>query len=150
MKTPGVMKRTQKLQRGAALVEFALISSLLFLLLFGIIEVGLILGDQAQVGAAARGAARSAAIGSTIETAEAGGVSAGTGLSLTPASVYLEKSADGGVTWTALGDTALGTNNALTGSLIRATVSYNHPLVTTLIFSGSTKLLTSKMVMQRE
>ncbi len=114
-------------QRGAALVEFALVSALLFLLLFGIIEVGLLLGDQAQVGAAAREAARSASVGSTVETAQAGGVSAGTGIHLTAASVSLEKSLDNGSTWT-----------------------YNHPLVTTLIFSGSAKLLTSKLVMQRE
>ncbi len=143
------MKKRRQLQRGAALVEFALVSTLLFLLLFGIIEIGLILGDQTQVGQAAREAARSAAVGSTIETAQASAVSAGTGLSLTPASIYLEKSADGGTTWSALGDAA-GANNAASGSLIRATVSYNHPLVTTLIFSGSTRLLTSKMVMQRE
>jgi len=142
--------RIRKLQRGAALVEFALISSLLFLLLFGIIEVGLILGDQSEVGQAAREAARSAAVGSPIETAQASAVAAGTGLKLTTAGVYLEKSADGGMTWAALGDTAFGTNNAAAGNLVRATVSYNHPLVTTLIFSGSTKLLTSKMVMQRE
>jgi Flp pilus assembly protein TadG len=140
--------RIRKLQRGAALVEFALISSLLFLLLFGIIEVGLILGDQSEVGQAAREAARSAAVGHKIGDAEASAVSAGAGLHLTPASVYLEKSIDG-VTWVALGDTA-GTNDAVTGNLVRATVSYNHPLVTTLIFSGSTRLLTSKMVMQRE
>ena len=138
------------MERGAALVEFALISSLLFLLLFGIIEVGLILGDQSEVSQAARQAARSASVGSTIETAEASGAAAGSGLSLTAASVYLEKSADGGMTWAALGDTAAGANNAATGTLVRATVSYSHPLVTTLIFSGSTKLLTSKMVMQRE
>ena len=144
------MKRVPKLQQGAALVEFALISSLLFLLLFGMIEVGLILGAQAQVGQAAREAVRSASVGNTIETAEAKGVSAGTGLNLTTASVYLEQSLNSGVTWTALGDTASGTNNAVTGSLVRATVSYNYPLVTTLIFSGTTKLLTPKMVMQRE
>ena len=144
------MKRLRRLQQGAALVEFALISSLLFLLLFGMIEVGLILGAQAQVGQAAREAVRSASVGNTIETAEAKGVSAGTGLNLTTASVYLEQSLNSGVTWTALGDTASSTNNAVTGSLVRATVSYNYPLVTTLIFSGTTKLLTSKMVMQRE
>lgn len=137
-------------QRGAALVEFALVSSLLFLLLFGIIEVGLLLGDQAQVGAAAREAARSAAVGSTMESAETSGVNAGSGIHLTAASVYLEKSLDNGTTWIALGDTALGTNDAVSGSLVRATVSYSHPLVTTLIFSGTTKLLTAKLVMQRE
>lgn len=143
------MKKRNQLQRGAALVEFALISTLLFLLLFGIIEIGLILGDQAQVGQAAREAARSAAVGSPVGMAQAAAVSAGTGLRLTSASVYLEKSTNG-APWVALGDTASGTNDAASGSLIRATVSYAHPLVTTLIFSGSTRLLTSKMVMQRE
>jgi len=136
-------------QRGAALVEFALISVLLFLLLFGIIEVGLLLGDQAQVGAAAREAVRSASVGNTTGTAETGGVNAGTGLHLTTASVSLEKSLDNGATWVPLGD-AGSTNDAVAGNLIRATVSYNHPLVTTLIFSGSTRLLTAKLVMQRE
>lgn len=138
-------------QRGAALVEFALVSALLFLILFGIIEVGLLLGDQAQVGAAAREAARAASVGSTIENAEAGGVNAGSGIHLTTANVSLEKSLDNGTTWIPLGDTPLGTNNdAIPGSLVRATVTYNHPLVTTLIFPGSTKLLTAKLVMQRE
>ena len=142
-------KRPRKHQRGAALVEFALISGLLFLLLFGIIEVGLLLGDQAQVGEAARAGARAAAVGSATGTAEAGAVSAGAGLHLTNSNVYLEKSANG-VTWTALGDSASGVNDAVSGTLVRATVTYSHPLLTTYIFSGSTKLLTSKMVMQRE
>ncbi len=145
------MRQKQKTaQRGAALVEFALVSSLLFLILFGIIEVGLLLGDQAQVGAAAREAARAASLGNTIESAETSGVNAGTGIQLTASSVYLEKSLNSGTTWTPLGDTATGTNDAITGSLVRATVSYNHPLVTTLIFSGSTRLLVAKLVMQRE
>ena len=142
-------QRGAALRRGAALVEFALVSSLLFLLLFGIIEVGLILGDQAQVAQAARAAARSAAVGSTVETAQSAAVSAGTGLNLAPSSVSLESSA-GGTVWIALGDAPGGTNTAVSGSLIRATVSYNHPLVTTFVFSGSAKRLTSQMVMQRE
>ncbi len=143
------MKRTRKQQRGAALVEFALISTLLFLLLFGIVEVGLLLGDGAQVGAAAREAARAAAAGSTTGDAAIRGANAAAGLHLSPAAIVLEKSADGGATWTALGDTG-GGNDAAAGNLVRATAAYNHPLVTTLVFSGSTRLLTSKLVMQRE
>ena len=65
-------RRTAK--RGAALVEFALVSTLLFLLLFGIIEVGLLLGDQAQVGAAAREAARAAALAAALAYAAATGL----------------------------------------------------------------------------
>ena len=145
------MEHSVRLQRGAALVEFALISSLLILLLFGIIEVGLILGDQAQVGAAAREAARAASVGGTVEAAQASAVNAGSGLHLATGSVYLEQSVPPSPIWIALGDTVDGSsNNAVTGSLIRATVTYSHPLVTTLIFSGSTRTLTSKMVMQRE
>ena len=143
-------KSSRRSQRGAALVEFALISGLLFLILFGIIEVGLLLGDQAQVGEAAREGARAAATGSQTLAAETSAANAGVGLHLTTGNVLLEKSADGGNTWAALGNSAAGTNDAVSGSLVRATVTYNHPLVTTYIFSGSTKLLTSKMVMQRE
>ena len=140
--------RTLRQQRGAALVEFALVSVLLFLILFGIIEVGLLLGNQAQVGAAAREAARAAAVGSTVGDAQMRGANAGTGLHLTAAAVYLEKSIDGTV-WVPLGDNG-SANDALSGSLVRATVTFNHPLVTTFLFSGSTRLLTAKMVMQRE
>jgi Flp pilus assembly protein TadG len=134
-------------QRGAALVEFALVSSLLFLILFGIIEMGLIFQDQSQVGLAARQAARSASLGSTVETAESSAVSAAN-LPLTVNNIVLTTSTNG-VTWFALGDTG-STNTAASGSLIRATVTYSHPLVTSLIFSGTTRTLTANMVMQRE
>ena len=139
----------RRLRRGAALVEFALVSGLLCLLLFGIIEVGLLFGDQALVGAAAREAARSAAVGNSAATAQARGVTGGAGLPLTAANIVLENSTDNGVTWGALGGTAAG-NNAPSNSSIRATVTYSHPLVTSLIFTGGTKTLTAKLVMRRE
>ena len=143
------MRHSRRQQRrGAALIEFALVSVLLFTILFGIIEVGLLLGSQAQVGAAAREAARAAAIGNTVASAQSLGANAGTGLHLSAASVYLEKSLDG-IVWVPLGDSG-SANDALPGNLVRATVTYNHPLVTTFIFVGSTKLLTAKLVMQRE
>ncbi len=141
--------RRRRRQRGAALVEFALVSSLLFLLLFGIIEMGLLFGDQAQVSQAARAASRSAATGDPVAKAAGGGVSAGVGLPLTPASVVLEESADGGTTWITLGDSG-GSNNAPTGGLVRATVTYSHPLVTSLVFAGGARTLTARMVMRRE
>ena len=144
------MTRSARHQKGAALVEFALISSLLVLLLFGIIEVGLILGDQAQVGAAAREAARAASLGMPVMSCQTSGINAGSSLHLTAGSIVLEKSWDGGSTWAALGDAGANTNDAVAPNLVRATVTYSHPLVTTLIFSGSSRTLTSKMVMQRE
>ena len=140
---------TRRRQRGAALVEFALVSALLCLLLFGIIEMGLLFQDQAEVSQAAREAARSAAIGDPTATAKGHAISAGVGLSLASGGVTLETSADGGTTWAALGD-AGAANGAAPGSLVRATVAYAHPLVTSYVFTGGSKTLTSKMVMRRE
>ena len=142
------MKRQIKSQSGAALVEFALVSGLLLLLLFGTIELGLLFGDQTLVGAAAREAVRSAAVGDPTATAKSHAVSGGVGLPLSAANVVLEKSTDGAV-WTALGDSGAN-NNAVTGNFVRATVTYSHPLVTSYIFSGTTKTLTAKLVMRRE
>lgn len=149
------LQNRRKVQRGAALVEFALVAGLLCLLLFGIIEMGLIFQDQALLGGSAREAARSAAVGHTIADAQSAAVSAGVGLAITPGNVVLEKSIDGQV-WVALGDmplnynTAIGSNNAVAGNLVRATVTYAHPLVTGFVFSGTSKTLTGKMVMRRE
>ncbi len=136
-------------RRGAALVEFALVSGLLCLLLFGIIEVGLLFGDQALVGAAAREAARSAAVGDTTDKAKAHGVSGAAGLPLSAASIVLEKSVDG-VVWIALGDAGAKNDAVSTVSLVRATVTYSHPLVTSTLFTGGTKTLTARLVMRRE
>lgn len=136
-------------RRGAALVEFALVSGLLCLLLFGIIEVGLLFGDQALISAAAREAARAAAVGSPTATAQARGVSGGAGLPLSAANIVLEKSA-GGVVWIALGNTGAGNDAVSNTDLVRATVTYSHPLVTSLVFTGGTKTLTARLVMRRE
>ena len=142
------MKRRRQ-QKGTSLVEFALVSSLLFLLLFGIIEMGLLFQDQAEVSQAAREAARSASVGDPTSTAKNRAVTVGIGLSLTATNVTLEQSANSGATWTALGDSG-ASNNAASGSLVRATITYNHPLVTSYVFSGGSRTLTAKMVMRRE
>ena len=49
-------------KRGAALVEFAIVAMLLFTLLFGIIEFGLLIKDYLTLNQAAREGARSAAL----------------------------------------------------------------------------------------
>ncbi len=135
-------------RRGAALVEFALVGALLCLLLFGIVEVGLIFGDQTQVGAAAREAARSLSVGEKTAAARNRAAAAGVGLSPSATAVTLESSPDGTV-WTALGDTGTA-NTAPAGSLVRATVTYQHPLVTSFVFAGTTHTLTARLVMRRE
>lgn len=138
----------KKRQRGAALVEFALVAGLMCLLLFGIIEMGLIFQDQALLSAAAREAARSAAVGQATAVAQNAGVNAGAGLAITPNAIVLETSSKG-QGWVVLGDLS-GSNSAAAGDFVRATVTYAHPLVTGFVFSGSSKVLTAKMVMRRE
>ena len=56
-------RRGRRQDDGAAAVEFALVSILLFLLLFGIIEFGIGFFTQQGAAAAAREAARRAAVG---------------------------------------------------------------------------------------
>ncbi len=54
-------------ERGAAAVEFALVASLLFLFLFGIIEFGRIFSELEVLNSAAREGARAAAVRGTTE-----------------------------------------------------------------------------------
>ena len=54
-------------ERGAAAVEFALVASLLFLFLFGIIEFGRIFSELEVLNSAAREGARVAAVRGTAE-----------------------------------------------------------------------------------
>jgi hypothetical protein len=53
------MRSTPKSQNGAAIVEFTLIAFLLFLVIFGVIEIGLLLFNQQIIANAARESARS-------------------------------------------------------------------------------------------
>jgi Flp pilus assembly protein TadG len=133
-------------------VEFALCASLLVLLLFGIMDVGLLLGDRAALGTAAREATRSLAVGSTPSVATNRAIAA-SGLPLTGANVALAESvpdASGSpTTWVTVG-TSGTQNDAASGDFVRATVTYAHPLVTSLVFPGATKTLTASLVMRRE
>ncbi len=61
-----LLRRLARDRRGAAAVEFALISPVLFLLTLGMIEVGMILLEWHRVGEAARGGARQILIGDPI------------------------------------------------------------------------------------
>jgi Flp pilus assembly protein TadG len=59
------MRRKLRGEEGAAAVEFALVVSLLFVLLFGIMEFGLAFFELQNLRSATREGARSAAIGGT-------------------------------------------------------------------------------------
>ena len=146
------MTARRRRRRGAALVEFAVCAGLLLLILFGLIEMGLLLGDQAALAEGAREAARSLAVGSAPSVASGRAVTT-SGLPLTGGNVTLEKSRPDGngspTAWNPVGVSGAG-NDATTGDFVRATVRYNHPLVTSLIFAGGAKTLTAVLVMRRE
>jgi Flp pilus assembly protein TadG len=143
--------RRGKARRGAVLVEFVFVMFLLIILIFGIIEVSLVMKNQATVAQAAREAARSASVGSQPNVANQRAITTATGITLHNNNVVLEKSTNNGQSWTTLQTTGSPvTNDAAVGDLVRATVTYTHSLVTGFIYSGGSKQLTSTVVMRRE
>ena len=83
------MRRMRGDERGAVAVEFALVVPLLLMVIFAIVEFGLIYNAQIQVTAAAREGARAAALGAPLADSRATAVAAAPALSpaLTAANV---------------------------------------------------------------
>lgn len=81
------------MQRGAAAVEFAIVTPVLLLMLFGMIDFGVVMGAQSVVANAAREGARTAALGGSTIASEnvvraaiselAGATNAGTQVTVT-------------------------------------------------------------------
>ena len=141
------------------MVEFTIVLLILLVLVFGIIEFGLLMKDYLTLGHAAREGARSASLGSPTgividriqKTASA--LSGG----LPTADISLQKSSDGGTTWGPLGDTggSPNENNASTGQMLRVKLTYHHQLVAGGImpFHGDAQgkvNIAGNMVMRRE
>jgi len=93
--------------RGAAAVEFALVLPVLVLLLFGIIEFGLVFDAQLTITHAAREGARVASVGGNVASAVAAQTSGLTGVTYTLTPV---------------------TNSPTRGSYYEVTVRYTYPL----------------------
>jgi len=136
--------------RGTALVEFGLVALLLFLLLAGILEWGLMFSDILHLQQAARVGARAAAIGDTTSTIRTKIRNATPTLQQAKMVITLRYSTDGGTTFPfVLGDSG-SENNAPIGSLIRVHIGYQHQYLTSLVNPGSSRYLSSDVVMQRE
>lgn len=153
-----ILKRisNKRNRRGAAIVEFGLVLFVLSLLLFGIIEFGLLFRDKATLGQAAREAARSLSVGSSPTVATQRAISTATGLTITSSMValkYQTPDSSGNVTatgWTTMTNTST-TNPAASGDLVQVTITYSHQFVTSFVVNGSrTKNITSTMVMRKE
>jgi Flp pilus assembly protein TadG len=106
-------------QRGAALVEFAIASSVLLVLLFGIISYGYVLSFKQGLTQAAAEGARQAAVGGDYASAVARSVSA-----------FNQTCGTGGLTCTY--STAAADTGCAAGACMRVRVSYdwkNYPLL---------------------
>ena len=148
-------------RRGIATVELAIVAPLLILLLFGIIEFGLIVKDMVGLNQAAREGARTAAVGATPTTidsriaASAPTIDTGQITELYEYRSYDQDTSSWG-DWTVLGVDG-EYNNAAEGDQIRISLQYPHQLVTGGVFASladdpenSTITLSTAIAMRRE
>ncbi len=160
-----MMRSQQRTEPGSVTVEMVLVTPILLMLLFGIIEFGLIFKDIAVMKQATREGVRSAAVGETtsqiISQVEA---SAAT---MSPEDLTIElkyraysggwPSWDTAPTLGNIGSGETAQNDALPGAQIRVHVSSPHHLISGRLFSGladnpdsQTMTLTTSSVMRRE
>ncbi len=154
-------RRARGARSGISTVEMAMVLPLLLMLLFGIIEFGLIVKDVMGINQAGREGARSAAVGATPSAIDAriDGAAATLDTSqltkLYEARHFYPGSATWG-DWTVLG-TYEGHNNAMDGDQIRVSIDYTHQLVSGGLFSAladnpeeGTMTLSTAVIMRRE
>jgi Flp pilus assembly protein TadG len=133
--------------RGAALVEFAIVVSLLMVLLFGIIDFGWLIKDYLAINQAAREGARTAAIGKPTPEIVTRVLDSAPILGLKSADIVIDRKASGDTTWSALGNLG-GQNSAASGDYIRVRVNLQHRWITGL-FASSTPI-NAEMTIRRE
>jgi Flp pilus assembly protein TadG len=151
----GIIRRDD---RGAALVEFAIVVTLLIVLIFGIIEFGLLIKDYLTLNQAAREGARSAALGSPTSVVQTRIRNSAPTLdsALVGISLYKRTMSGSPGSWVSLGNLSDGSyNDAAPGNQVRVKLIYPHQLVTGTLFSwlaggGSSMDVGSEMVMRRE
>lgn len=145
-------------RNGSTTVEFALVLPVLMVLLFGIVEFGLIFKDVLAINQAAREGARAAAVGSTTTTISARATASATTLTtanITTTSSYRTYTSGTWSAWTTLTNSG-NSNAAPSGAQVKVALSYPHTLVTGGLFSriadpNSNRItLTTSMVMRRE
>ena len=154
-------------QRGAALVEMAIVLFLLLLLVLGIVEFGVMFRNYMTLDVVARVGCRSAALGSGTSVVS-GRITNAAGL-LGLNSQYLtnvdlqyrvyDKAGGVWTGWQALGNAGSGYNNAPSDvnydSQVKVGVAYTYPLITGSFFSGiigqsGDVTLTGSCAMRRE
>jgi Flp pilus assembly protein TadG len=126
------MLRRARQETGAAAVEFALVAGLLFMLLFGIVDLGWMVNRSTMVNNASREGAREAALNPDRADVEAVTRSALSGLpsSRVTVEVTCEKPPPGG---TCDVDAAGPAELPASGDVAIVTVSYEHHWLTPLV-----------------
>ncbi len=137
-------------QQGSVLVEFAVVAMLVFTVLFGLIEMGMLLKDVTVLNEAVRQGARVAAIGGTTATVQATVINAAVTLnSANMAFSWRYNSTPTGATYPNIMGDAAGQNNAPSGRLIRIGVIYQRRWLTHFIFKGN-KQMSASCIVRRE
>ncbi len=160
-----VLKVQRPISVGSISVEMCLVAPVLLVLLFGIIEFGLIFKDTAILKQSAREGARTAAVGAT--TAEITDQVIASAVTISQENLDIELKyrvyAAGWPAWdtaAVLGDMGSGgdiQNNAPEGAQIRVQVTYPHHLISGRLFSqladdpeSQTMTLVTSATMRRE
>ena len=148
--------------RGSVSVEMAIIAPILITLLFGTVEMGMIMKDVLSLNSAAREGARSASIGDTNTDIDNRIDAAAPGINTTNLTITLQYRTYSSGTWSSwatLTTTSGATSNsAPSGSQIQVQLSYPHPLIMGKLFTSllatnqtnNTMTLNATMIMMRE
>jgi Flp pilus assembly protein TadG len=121
-------KRSFRRQEGAAAVEFAIVASLLFLLIFGIIDFGFAFHAWNNTANAAREGARRAAVDPNTSDIIARTQQAADTLDASKLSISVQCSTNDGVSFGGCGPSGSWQE----GDVVRVTVDYAYDLITPL------------------
>jgi Flp pilus assembly protein TadG len=126
---------------GSVTVEMAIVAPILILLLFGIIEMGLLFRNYLVLGTACREAGRVAGLGKGTSTITAQAKNSAPSLNPDLITVALTYSVGGG-SFVSLGNTPEGSNNAPAGSQIKVALSYPHTFIAPLVTHNGVNTMT--------
>jgi len=135
----GAGLRGRRVRRGGVIVELAVLSPLMVLILFALVELGLELRAATQLNSMAREAVRAAAAGDSTAACWARIQDSGAGLDMSELSMEIEQAEYLGngqwsQTWTTMED-AGSINAAPLRAMLRVRLVYNHKLFMPRLFS---------------
>jgi Flp pilus assembly protein TadG len=118
-------------ERGASLVEFAIVFPLFALLVLGVVDFGLALHSRGLVANAAREAARHGAVGGTLAEMEARARDTADSLDQSRVTVTIT------CTKPDASPCSFSPSNVAAGDVVSTRVDYSYPFITPLLFSSS-------------